>query len=410
MPEKFRYALLVDLVAGESGASKQLIHNLFVELVKEIKADLQQEGKVHLAGLGTFRLVWAEARQGRNPQTGEMITIPAHNRILFRPDAPIRRLINRKYEKIKPVIIEEKSEKKTPTLTEELEAAATVSSEPQLPSGKPVSFKERAPSKPAAAQPSTAPPAPGASPQKTDSPEPVIETKPPKPAVESPPVQPPVTVKVVRDEEPLAVSPPPPHEEKDKRKIPLWIWIIPILLVILLLFLFWPFREESQPPVAEKPTAERITPQPSEQTEAETPPAPAQPAAVGTPGGIHLVKTGDNLWGISTIFYHDAFLWPNILRKNLPEITNPDYLRPGLQINVSGLQGEKGNWTADDLEDIAEGYIHAYLLYHERDKKNAIHYLWVARNANEAVFNRFKDQINQADQTTIIAIKGRSRY
>jgi nucleoid DNA-binding protein len=441
MHEKFRYAQLVDLVAQESGTSKQLVHNLFIELVKEIKADLQREGRVHLAGLGRFRLVWSEERQGRNPQTGEAITIPAHNRILFKPDAPIRRMINREYEGLKSTPIEEK---KVSTLTEELKAAATVASEPQKPPVQPEPVKEPIPVKPVPEKPSAAP---SFAAQKLDSPEPAKQTEflkpteekpaeppvekpeqqavkpepgeeaePPKPAVKPPAVAkvpPPVTVKVIREEQLPAVPTPPPEQEKEKRKIPLWLWSIPVLLVILLIILFWPSGEESQPLVVEKPAAETAVPQPSEEPQAETPPAPAQPASgerAGTPGGTHLVETGDNLWGISTAFYKDAYLWPNILRVNLATVRNPDFLKQGLQIEVPGLQGKNGKWTTYDLEQIAEGYIHAYLLYHERDKMNAIHYLWVARNANEAVYNEFRDRINEADRLATLSIKGRSRY
>jgi nucleoid DNA-binding protein/nucleoid-associated protein YgaU len=475
MHEKFRYSQLVDLIARESGTSKQLIHNLFVELVKEIKADLQREGMVHLAGMGRFRLVWSEARQGRNPQTGEVITIPAHNRILFKPDAPIRRLINREYQQLKPIILEEKSQDKMSTLTEELEAAATFSPPPATPErikesappksaveiapaapvtptppekqrSTPESLKEKKPQRPVVEQPqkpAVKPIQPPVSPEPVKEPEPhkpATETQPKAPASPAPPIQSPVSPEPLKEaelskppvEKPKVVSPPPPvtvrvvtedippaapallsQEEKGKKKIPVWIWIIPLVLIILLLFLFWPPADKTEPSVAEKSAAEVTSQQPSAQPKTETPPEPKQPMGVrpaGTPGGTHNVKLGDNLWGISTIYYKDAYLWPNILRVNLATVKNPDFLQRGLQIEVPGLQGTKGNWNSHDLEQIAEGYIHAYLLYHNRDKKNAIHYLWVARNANQNVYNKFKDQIDQADHNAILAIKGRSRY
>jgi DNA-binding protein HU-beta len=396
MHEKFRYSQLVDLVASESGTSKQLIHETFVELVKEIKADLQKEGRVHLAGFGTFRLKWSEARQGRNPQTGEAISVAAHNRILFKPDAPIRRLINREYEQLKHTILVEKSEKKTATLTEELEAAATFS-QPPLPLKPRVTSGPIKASEPQKSAPEKPPPVSPAPPiQSPVSPEPLKESERP------------VTVKVVREEQPPTVQKTPPQEEKTKKKIPLWVWIIPLFVIILLLFLFWPSADKAEPPEAENQAAETVTAQPAQETTTKAAPESPQPA--GTPGGTHLVKTGDNLWGISTVYYKDAFLWPNILRVNLLTVKNPDFLKNNLQIEVPALQGINGNWTSHDLEEIAEGYIHAYLLYHNRDKKNAIHYLWVARNANATVYNKFKNQIDQADHTAILAIKGRSRY
>jgi DNA-binding protein HU-beta len=41
--------------------------------------------RVTLAGFGSFRVVERAEQRGRNPQTGQAITIPAHNVVKFRP-------------------------------------------------------------------------------------------------------------------------------------------------------------------------------------------------------------------------------------------------------------------------------------------------------------------------------------
>lgn len=46
--------------------------------IEKIKDALVDGNEVSLYGLGTFSTRDVEERQGRNPQTGEEITIPAH--------------------------------------------------------------------------------------------------------------------------------------------------------------------------------------------------------------------------------------------------------------------------------------------------------------------------------------------
>lgn len=48
--------------------------NAFIETVK---AELKKKGKVQLIGFGTFETRKRAAREGRNPQTGKALKIPA---------------------------------------------------------------------------------------------------------------------------------------------------------------------------------------------------------------------------------------------------------------------------------------------------------------------------------------------
>lgn len=68
---------LVAVMAEKAGVSKkdtEAVLNAFVAAVQEaVKAD----DKVQLVGFGTFESRQREAREGKNPQNGQKMTIPA---------------------------------------------------------------------------------------------------------------------------------------------------------------------------------------------------------------------------------------------------------------------------------------------------------------------------------------------
>lgn len=52
----------------------------------DVISEKMSEGKaVHIAGFGNFKVTERAERQGRNPATGEAITIPARKAPLFKP-------------------------------------------------------------------------------------------------------------------------------------------------------------------------------------------------------------------------------------------------------------------------------------------------------------------------------------
>ncbi|HEU5424969.1 MAG TPA: HU family DNA-binding protein [Nitrolancea sp.] len=56
--------------------------------------DALSEGQdVSIAGFGTFRISERSAREGRNPQTGQRITIPARKSPGFKPGTQLKRAV-----------------------------------------------------------------------------------------------------------------------------------------------------------------------------------------------------------------------------------------------------------------------------------------------------------------------------
>ena len=50
-----------------------------------IKLGLETDGEVRLAGFGIFKIHVRKERQGRNPSTGEILTIPEKQVVKFKP-------------------------------------------------------------------------------------------------------------------------------------------------------------------------------------------------------------------------------------------------------------------------------------------------------------------------------------
>lgn len=70
-------AELTDYVAKEAGIAKIAAEKAVKAVFAGITKELKNGGKFTLTGFGTFSTAERKARDGRNPQTGETIKIPA---------------------------------------------------------------------------------------------------------------------------------------------------------------------------------------------------------------------------------------------------------------------------------------------------------------------------------------------
>ncbi|KOP70782.1 HU family DNA-binding protein (plasmid) [Priestia aryabhattai] len=81
---------LVDAVAKQAELSKQDAKKAVEALFETISDTLAQEEKIQLIGFGTFEVRERAARTGRNPQTGEEMTIPASKVPAFKPGKELK--------------------------------------------------------------------------------------------------------------------------------------------------------------------------------------------------------------------------------------------------------------------------------------------------------------------------------
>jgi len=70
-------AELVEKVANQTGLTKKLSGETVHAVTSVITDCLARREKVTLVGFGSFKVKRRQARQGRNPQTGEEIQIPS---------------------------------------------------------------------------------------------------------------------------------------------------------------------------------------------------------------------------------------------------------------------------------------------------------------------------------------------
>ena len=87
---------LVDAIAKETGLSKKDSDAAVKAFVDTVTKVLKKKDKVQLVGFGTFETVKRAARNGKNPQTGATIKIPASVAPKFKAGKALKDAVNKK--------------------------------------------------------------------------------------------------------------------------------------------------------------------------------------------------------------------------------------------------------------------------------------------------------------------------
>lgn len=85
---------LVEAVATKAGLTKADATRAIEATFEVITAALKDGNKVPVAGFGTFAVSKREAREGRNPQTGEKVQIAARNAVTFKAGTQLKEAVN----------------------------------------------------------------------------------------------------------------------------------------------------------------------------------------------------------------------------------------------------------------------------------------------------------------------------
>ena len=81
---------LIAAIAKETELTKADAERTLNAFLGQVQKTLKKEGKLTLTGFGTFEVVKRKKRKGRNPQTGDPITIKAHKVVKFKPGKGLR--------------------------------------------------------------------------------------------------------------------------------------------------------------------------------------------------------------------------------------------------------------------------------------------------------------------------------
>lgn len=85
---------LAEAIYSALPVDKQKAALIVEDYVEVIKDALANEGKVMLSGFGSYKVKYKPARRGRNPQTGDSITLRSRKVVKFQPSQLLRKAIN----------------------------------------------------------------------------------------------------------------------------------------------------------------------------------------------------------------------------------------------------------------------------------------------------------------------------
>ena len=85
---------LIDAMAVDAGITKAAAKKALESFLDNVEGCLKKGDKVSLVGFGSWSISKRNAREGRNPQTGEKIQIKAKNMVKFKAGTELSEAVN----------------------------------------------------------------------------------------------------------------------------------------------------------------------------------------------------------------------------------------------------------------------------------------------------------------------------
>jgi integration host factor subunit alpha len=86
---------IVEQVFAATGMSKKVCVDAVENVFSIMKITLESGEDLKISGFGKFEVQHKKSRRGRNPQTGEDLTIEARKVVTFKPSAILKAEINK---------------------------------------------------------------------------------------------------------------------------------------------------------------------------------------------------------------------------------------------------------------------------------------------------------------------------
>lgn len=87
---------IVEKIAEKCGITKRESIDMVESVFSILKSTLEDGEDIKISGFGKFEVKKKHARKGRNPQTGEAITIDARSVLTFKPSSILKSAVNSK--------------------------------------------------------------------------------------------------------------------------------------------------------------------------------------------------------------------------------------------------------------------------------------------------------------------------
>ncbi|MDR1039375.1 MAG: HU family DNA-binding protein [Deltaproteobacteria bacterium] len=87
---------LISSVATATGFSRPAVQKILESVIETAIKTLKKDNRFPIFGLGVFEVVKRGKRKGRNPRTGEPLTVKAHNAVKFKPAKVLKEAVNPK--------------------------------------------------------------------------------------------------------------------------------------------------------------------------------------------------------------------------------------------------------------------------------------------------------------------------
>lgn len=87
---------LIAAVAEKAGLTKKDVEKAITATLETVKEEVANGGKVQVVGFGTFEARSRKEREGKNPQNGEKVIIPAAVFPAFKAGKAFKDIVNAK--------------------------------------------------------------------------------------------------------------------------------------------------------------------------------------------------------------------------------------------------------------------------------------------------------------------------
>lgn len=367
MSEKITFKELVELIAKQSEQSQTSANSFISELVDIIEGGLKSDGQVSISGFGKFELRWMKERTGTNPQTGEQITIPGQNKVVFKPFKALREGVNAPYAHLEATVIGEEKSKKEGAIKEVI-----------VPPVKPV----------------------GSNDSIDDL---IIERDSPlKKQKESSEIAASTTVASAMKPNPKLVK-----EVQDKGTFNWSFAAAGIIALLAFLLLFYIVQREpsgDDPQITDQiemptlPEDDSVIDSTDESHISTDEPTTVEEVTAQTDFDLESVQIlpGQSLWTIAENELGNPYLWPLLYHLNEDLIDNPNEIPVASELQIPILS-DPDNLNEFEQEQVARGYLSLYQWNRENNPDEARFFLWAVGVFSTDLLENLPSEVDSED-------------